>query len=116
MLDFLYFIYFQDIRKAFPDLELISVEIERGDGRYRAGARLKLARPELMEDWPHHRENVFVKNKASYQINDYHMHNTYRYRHSLKQRCGTCRILTSFAGSGSKNFVMDRNHGFWIRN
>ena len=41
------------------------MEIDRGDGRYRPGARLTLANPELMEDWPRHRENVFVKNKVA---------------------------------------------------
>jgi hypothetical protein len=43
------------------------VELDGGEGgRYRPGARLTLANPELMEDWPRARENVFVKNKVSF--------------------------------------------------
>jgi len=53
----------QDIRTAFPDLEVVSVLLEKSDGRYRPGAKLSLAVPELLDDWPKSRENVFVKNK-----------------------------------------------------
>jgi len=53
----------QDIRTAFPDIELTSITIEKSDGRYRPGAKLSLAVPELLDDWPKARENVFVKNK-----------------------------------------------------
>merc|ERR1719220_397261 len=49
----------QDIRAAFCDLELTSVAIDRNDGRWRAGARLTLTKPELLDDWPKSRENVF---------------------------------------------------------
>jgi hypothetical protein len=56
-------VFSQDIRTAFPDLTLTTVAIERNDGRYRPGARLTLAQPELLDDWPKSRENVFVKNK-----------------------------------------------------
>ena len=37
--------------------------IERNDGRYKAGAKLSLDYPELLDDWPESRQNVFVKNK-----------------------------------------------------
>merc|ERR1719483_299166 len=53
----------QDIRTAFPDIELTAIIIEKSDGRYRPGAKLSLAVPELLDDWPKARENVFVKNK-----------------------------------------------------
>jgi len=53
----------QDIRAAFPDLSLTSITVERNDGRYRAGAKLQLSQPELLDEWPKSRENVFVKNK-----------------------------------------------------
>jgi hypothetical protein len=46
----------------------VSVEIDGGEGRYRPGARLTLANPELMEDWPRSRENVFVKNKVRKEL------------------------------------------------
>lgn len=54
---------FQDIRDAFPDLSLLSVHIDRNDGRYKAGAKLSLQRPELLDAWPRSRQNVYVKNK-----------------------------------------------------
>ena len=54
---------FQDIRDAFPDLSILSVLIERNDGRYKAGAKLTLENPEIMDEWPKSRQNVFVKNK-----------------------------------------------------
>ena len=54
---------FQDIKTAFPDIELTGITIEKSDGRYRPGAKLSLAVPELLDDWPKARENVFVKNK-----------------------------------------------------
>ena len=41
----------------------MSVTIERTDGRYKAGARLSLDQPEVLDDWPPSRQNVFVKNK-----------------------------------------------------
>jgi hypothetical protein len=53
----------QDIRTAFPDIELTGIILEKSDGRYRPGAKLSLAVPELLDDWPKARENVFVKNK-----------------------------------------------------
>jgi len=53
----------QDIRTAFPDIELTAIILEKSDGRYRPGAKLSLAVPELLDDWPKARENVFVKNK-----------------------------------------------------
>jgi len=53
----------QDIRTAFPDIELTNITIEKSDGRYRPGAKLSLSVPELLDDWPKARENVFVKNK-----------------------------------------------------
>ena len=37
--------------------------IERTDGRYKAGAKLTLESPELLDDWPKSRQNVFVRNK-----------------------------------------------------
>ena len=53
----------QDIREAFPDLGIVSVTIERHDGRYKASAKLTLEYPELLDEWPESRQNVFVKNK-----------------------------------------------------
>ena len=53
----------QDIRDAFPDLGIVSVTIERNDGRYKASARLTLDYPEILDDWPESRQNVFVRNK-----------------------------------------------------
>ena len=40
----------------------------RNDGRWRAGARLTLSKPELLDDWPRSRENVFVRNKEVYFV------------------------------------------------
>ena len=46
------------------DIERILQQIWfRNDGRWRAGARLTLTKPELLDDWPKSRENVFVRNK-----------------------------------------------------
>ena len=53
----------QDIREAIPDLSILAVTIERNDGRYKAGARLALERPEVLDDWPKSRQNVYVRNK-----------------------------------------------------
>lgn len=53
----------QDIRDAFSDLAIISVKIERNDGRYKAGAKVTLENPEILDDWPKSKQNVFVKNK-----------------------------------------------------
>ncbi len=39
------------------------MSIDQTDGRYKAGARLSLAKPELLDEWPKARQNVFVKNK-----------------------------------------------------
>ena len=44
-------------------MSILSVLIERNDGRYKAGAKLTLEKPELMDEWPKSRQNVFVKNK-----------------------------------------------------
>ena len=54
---------FQDITAAFPDLEITSITIERPDVRVKAGARLRLARPEVLDNWPVSRQVVFVSNK-----------------------------------------------------
>ena len=54
---------FQDITAAFPDLEITSITIERPDVRVKAGARLRLARPEGLDNWPVSRQVVFVSNK-----------------------------------------------------
>lgn len=54
---------FQDIREAFPDLGIVSVTIERNDGRFKASAKLTLDFPELLDDWPESRQNVFIRNK-----------------------------------------------------
>ena len=43
-------------------MSILSVLIERNDGRYKAGAKLTLEKPELMDEWPKSRQNVFVKN------------------------------------------------------
>ena len=51
----------QDIRDALPSLGIVSVTIERNDGRYKPGAKLALERPEELDNWKMH--NVFVKNK-----------------------------------------------------
>ena len=53
----------QDIRLAFPDLGIVSVVIETNDGRYKAGARLTMEYPEVLDDWPDSKQTVFVKNK-----------------------------------------------------
>lgn len=54
---------FQDIRDAFPDITIYSVMIEQTDGRYKPGAKLTLQKPELLDDWPKSRQNVFILNK-----------------------------------------------------
>ena len=41
----------------------MGVTIERNDGRYKASAKLSLDYPELLDDWPESRQNVFVRNK-----------------------------------------------------
>ena len=61
-----FFFLFQDIRDAFPDLGIVSVTIERNDGRYKASAKLTLDYPEILDDWPESRQNVFVRNKEVY--------------------------------------------------
>jgi hypothetical protein len=57
------FLLFQDIREALHDLSIVSVTIERNDGRYKPGAKLSLEHPEQLDEWPKSRHNVFVKNK-----------------------------------------------------
>ncbi|TRY74489.1 hypothetical protein TCAL_15657 [Tigriopus californicus] len=52
-----------DIRDAFTDLIIYSVMIEQTDGRYKPGAKLTLQKPELLDDWPKSRQNVFILNK-----------------------------------------------------
>ena len=42
---------------------MLSVSIEHNDGRYKAGAKLLLEIPELLDEWPESRQNAFVKNK-----------------------------------------------------
>jgi hypothetical protein len=59
----LFLLFLQDIRDAFSDVEIVSVAIERNDGRYKASAKLCLEKPELLDDWPKAKANVFVKNK-----------------------------------------------------
>ena len=41
----------------------MSIIIETNDGRYKAGAKLSVENPEVLDDWPESRRNVFVKNK-----------------------------------------------------
>ncbi|CAB4069220.1 unnamed protein product [Lepeophtheirus salmonis] len=53
----------QDIIDAFPDLNIVNVIIERNDGRYKPGGKIYLTEPEILDDWPKSRSNVFVKNK-----------------------------------------------------
>lgn len=60
---FLLFTRFQDIHGSFPDLGIVSIIIETNDGRYKAGAKLSVENPEVLDDWPESRRNVFVKNK-----------------------------------------------------
>ena len=57
------FIFFQDVRDAFPDVQVFSVSIEHNDGRFKASARLLLENPEVLDEWPESRQNAFVKNK-----------------------------------------------------
>ena len=57
------FHWFQDIHGSFPDLGIVSIVIETNDGRYKAGAKLSVENPEVLDDWPESRRNVFVKNK-----------------------------------------------------
>eukprot|EP00095_Tigriopus_kingsejongensis_P002316 snap_masked-scaffold347_size200506-processed-gene-0.11 protein:Tk02316 transcript:snap_masked-scaffold347_size200506-processed-gene-0.11-mRNA-1 annotation:"ribonucleoprotein ptb-binding 1-like isoform x2" len=52
-----------DIRDAFPDLTIYGVMIEQTDGRYKPGAKITLQKPELLDDWPKSRQNVFILNK-----------------------------------------------------
>ena len=59
----LLFTPFQDIHGSFPDLGIVSIIIETNDGRYKAGAKLSVENPEVLDDWPESRRNVFVKNK-----------------------------------------------------
>jgi len=53
----------QDIRLALPDVDIIRIEIDRMDVRHRPGARLYLKHPYILDNWPHHRDNVYVRNK-----------------------------------------------------
>ena len=46
-----------------PDLSVLAVTIERNDGRYKASAKLALDRPEVLDEWPKSRQNIFVRNK-----------------------------------------------------
>lgn len=39
------------------------MQIDRNDGRYKAGAKVALEKSEILDDWPKSRQNVFVKNK-----------------------------------------------------
>ena len=55
--------YFKDIHGSFPDLGIVSIMIETNDGRYKAGAKLSVENPEVLDEWPESRRNVFVKNK-----------------------------------------------------
>ena len=57
------FSLFQDIHGSFPDLGIVSITIETNDGRYKAGAKLTVENPEVLDEWPESRQNVFVKNK-----------------------------------------------------
>ena len=59
----IFLFFFQDIRDAFSDIGIVGVTIERNDGRYKASAKLSLDYPELLDDWPESRQNVFVRNK-----------------------------------------------------
>ena len=43
------------------DVDITSVTIDKTDGRVRPGAKLVLAKPELLDSWS--QSNVFVKNK-----------------------------------------------------
>ncbi|QQP39030.1 Uncharacterized protein FKW44_019784, partial [Caligus rogercresseyi] len=52
-----------DIRDSFPDLSILSVVIERNDGRYKPGGKLYLNNPDILDDWPKSRSTAFVKNK-----------------------------------------------------
>ena len=54
---------FQDIRGSFPDLGIVSITIETNDGRYKAGAKMSVENPEILDEWPESRQNVYVKNK-----------------------------------------------------
>ena len=58
-----FFSLFQDIHGSFPDLGIVSITIETNDGRYKAGAKLTVENPEVLDEWPESRQNVFVKNK-----------------------------------------------------
>ena len=42
---------------------IVSITIETNDGRYKAGAKLTVENPEVLDEWPESRQNVFVKNK-----------------------------------------------------
>ena len=53
----------QDIRSAFSDLHIREIVIDSNDGRYKAGAKIILENPEILDQWPKSRQNVFVKNK-----------------------------------------------------
>ena len=43
------------------DVDISNVTIDKTDGRVRPGAKLVLARPELLDSWS--QSSVFVKNK-----------------------------------------------------
>jgi len=53
----------QDIRLALPDVDIIRIEMDRMDVRHRPGAKLYLKHPHILDNWPHHRDNVYVRNK-----------------------------------------------------
>lgn len=59
----LFFKSLQDIRSAFSDLQIREIVIDSNDGRYKAGAKIMLENPEILDQWPKSRQNVFVKNK-----------------------------------------------------
>ena len=53
----------QDIREALPDLAIVTVAVERNDGRYKPSAKIALENPEVLDEWPKSRNTVFVGSK-----------------------------------------------------
>ena len=64
-----FFSSFQDIVSAVPELEITSCSLDTVTGGgvtnrgVRGGAKLVLARPELLDSWPADHPSIWVKNK-----------------------------------------------------
>ena len=75
------FLSLQDIRSSLPDLEISSCSLDSVTGGglgqgvanrgVRGGARIVLARPELLDSWPGEHPSIWVKNKEVMSLRNY---------------------------------------------